>query len=161
MPPDRLDVRQLEASNRPGLRGLEHLRTAPHNGTADKLTKVVELIKGQLKSSQIKKRNKKSPSPPRTTQKPHAKRDFVKLNINKAHILAILKEGPGDRPPRPMNPNRPPSTRFCNYHDDTWHMITRCYQLKNLIKHKVQSGELSHLAVKDDSTHRILKKGYA
>ncbi|KAL8091974.1 hypothetical protein AgCh_034309 [Apium graveolens] len=76
--------------------------------------------------------------------------DITKLTIDKAHILAILKAKPGYRPPRPMNPNRPPSTKFCEYHEDTRHTIERCYQLKKLIEDKIQSERLSHFAVKDD-----------
>ena len=49
-----------------------------------------------------------------------------------------------------MNPNRAPSTRYCEYHEDTGHTTDRCFQLKNLIEDKVKSGELAHFAVKEE-----------
>ncbi|XP_074347582.1 uncharacterized protein LOC141686446 [Apium graveolens] len=56
-----------------------------------------------------------------------------------------------------MNPNRPLSNKFRDYHDDTGHITERCYQLKKLIEDKVQSGELTHFTVKED----LLRKSYA
>ena len=49
-----------------------------------------------------------------------------------------------------MNPNRPPSSKYCDYHEDTGHTTERCYQLCNLVENKIQSGELSHFALRED-----------
>lgn len=49
-----------------------------------------------------------------------------------------------------MNPNRPPSSRYCDYHEDTWHTTERCCQLKNLIEDKVQNGEFAHFIAKEE-----------
>lgn len=81
--------------------------------------------------------------PPR----PREERDLTKLGINESQIMAILKATPGYRPPRPMNPNRPPSNKFCDFHEDVGHTTERCYRLKNLIKDKIQNGELAYFAV--------------
>ena len=78
--------------------------------------------------------------PPR----PREERDFTKLNTDKATILAILKTEAGYRPPRPMNPNRAPSSKYCDYHEDTGHTTERCFQLGNLIEEKLQKGQLVH-----------------
>ncbi|KAL8119007.1 hypothetical protein AgCh_016487 [Apium graveolens] len=93
---------------------------------------------------------KQRPWPPR----PREERDFTKLSVHKPEILAIIKVSLGYRPPRPMNPNRPPSSRYCDYHEDTRHTTERCYQLKNLIEDKVQSGELAHFIAKEEPPHQ-------
>ncbi|XP_017224785.1 uncharacterized protein LOC108201008 [Daucus carota subsp. sativus] len=85
--------------------------------------------------------------PPRP---PREEKEFTKLTTDINSILAILKTDPNYRPPRPMNPNRAPSTRYCEYHEDTGHTTDRCFQLKNLIEDKVKSGELAHFAVKEE-----------
>lgn len=48
-------------------------------------------------------------------------RDPIKLKTDKATILAVLKTDPTYKPPRPMNPNRPPSNSYYKYHEDTGH----------------------------------------
>lgn len=74
--------------------------------------------------------------------RPKEEREFVKLNSDKTTILAVLKTDPSFVPPRPMNPNRPLSNRYCDYHEDTGHTTERCYQLANLIEDKIKNGEL-------------------
>ncbi|XP_017239615.1 uncharacterized protein LOC108212399 [Daucus carota subsp. sativus] len=81
---------------------------------------------------------------------PREEKDFTKLNTEITSILAIMKTDPNYRPPRPMNPNRPPSSKYCDYHEDTGHTTERCYQLRNLIENKIQSGELSHFTLRED-----------
>ncbi|XP_074352203.1 uncharacterized protein LOC141691377 [Apium graveolens] len=71
-------------------------------------------------------------------------KEFTKLTVNKATILAILKTEPGFRPPRPMKPGRPPSSRYCDYHEDTGHTTEQCYQLSNLIESKIRRGHFVH-----------------
>ncbi|XP_074369539.1 uncharacterized protein LOC141710961 [Apium graveolens] len=70
----------------------------------------------------------------------------IKLNTDMATILAVLKTYPTYRPPRPMNPNRPPSNKYCEFHEDTGHNTEQCFQLTNLIEDKVRSGQLAHYA---------------
>ncbi|XP_074327013.1 uncharacterized protein LOC141664953 [Apium graveolens] len=67
----------------------------------------------------------------------------IKLNTDKETILAILKTDPSYRPPRPMNPNRPPSSKYCDYHEDTGHETETCFQLTNLKEEKVRDGHLA------------------
>ncbi|XP_074377708.1 uncharacterized protein LOC141719230 [Apium graveolens] len=67
-------------------------------------------------------------------------KEFTKLTVDKATILAILKTEPDFRPPRPMKPGRPPSSRYCDYHEDTGHTTEQCYQLSNLIESKIRRG---------------------
>ena len=43
-----------------------------------------------------------------------------------------------------MNPDRPPSSRYCDFHEDYGHTTERCIQLSNLIEKKIQSGQLVH-----------------
>ncbi|KAL8135551.1 hypothetical protein AgCh_010260 [Apium graveolens] len=62
----------------------------------------------------------------------------------KSVILAVLKADPSYRPPSPMNPNRPPSNKYCEYHEDTGHETEHCFQLTNLIEDKIRSGHLAH-----------------
>ena len=61
-----------------------------------------------------------------------------------------MKTDPNYHPPRPMNPNRPQSSKYCDYHEDTGHTTERCYQLRNLVENKIQSGELSHFALREE-----------
>ncbi|XP_074359687.1 uncharacterized protein LOC141699739 [Apium graveolens] len=61
-------------------------------------------------------------------------KEFTKLTVDKATILAILKTEPDFRPPSPMKPGRPPSSRYCDYHEDIGHTTEQCYQLSNLIE---------------------------
>lgn len=67
------------------------------------------------------------------------------LNTDKVTILAVLKIDLDYRPPRPMNPNRPPSNRYCEFHEYTGHDTEKCFQLTNLIKDKIREGRLRHL----------------
>lgn len=71
---------------------------------------------------------------------------FTKLNTDKATILVVLKTEPDFRPPRPMKPGRLPSSRYCEYHEDTGHTTEQCYQLSNLIESKLRKGHLVHFA---------------
>ncbi|XP_074326653.1 uncharacterized protein LOC141664594 [Apium graveolens] len=106
-----------------------------------------------VKSSEDFSKTRISPVKQRSwPPRPREERDFTKLSIDKTHILAILKASPGYIPPRPMNPNRPPSNKFCDYHEDTGHTTKRCYQLKYLIEDEVQNGELAHFVAKEDSS---------
>nr|XP_017245509.1 PREDICTED: uncharacterized protein LOC108217176 [Daucus carota subsp. sativus] len=89
------------------------------------------------------------PWPPRP---PREERQFSKLNMDIATILAIMKADPNYKPPRPMNPNRPPSSKYCDYHEDTGHLTEKCFQLKHAIENKIQSGEFSHLVQREDPT---------
>ncbi|XP_074362650.1 uncharacterized protein LOC141702951 [Apium graveolens] len=77
---------------------------------------------------------------------PHDRKEkeFTKLTVNKATILEILKTEPDFRPPRPMKPGRPPSSRYCDYHQDTGHTTEQCYQLSNLIESKIRRGHFVH-----------------
>ncbi|XP_074347372.1 uncharacterized protein LOC141686221 [Apium graveolens] len=43
-----------------------------------------------------------------------------------------------------MNPNRPPSNKYCEYHEEKGHETERCYQLTNLIEEKIRDGHLAH-----------------
>lgn len=85
--------------------------------------------------------------PPR----PREERDFTKLNTDRASILAILKAKPSYKPPRPMNPKRFPSDRYCDYYEDTGHTTERCYPLKNLTEDKLQNGQLSHFIQRNNA----------
>ncbi|XP_017216818.2 uncharacterized protein LOC108194379 [Daucus carota subsp. sativus] len=85
--------------------------------------------------------------PPRP---PREQKEYTKLNVGLNEILAVIKADLNYRPPRPMNPDRPASDRYCDYHEDTGHTTDRCYQLRNLIERKIQSGEFSHWVLKDD-----------
>ncbi|XP_074336418.1 uncharacterized protein LOC141673565 [Apium graveolens] len=49
-----------------------------------------------------------------------------------------------------MNPNRPPSNKYCEYHEDTSHETEQCYQLTNLIEEKICDGQLAHYV---DNSH--------
>ncbi|KAK1372243.1 hypothetical protein POM88_028436 [Heracleum sosnowskyi] len=78
-------------------------------------------------------------------------KEFTKLNTDKATVLAILKAEPDYRPPRPMKPRRPPSSIYCEYHDDTGYTTDACFQLSSLIESKIRRGQLIHFV--DDTSH--------
>ncbi|XP_074322841.1 uncharacterized protein LOC141659814 [Apium graveolens] len=81
-------------------------------------------------------------------------KEFAKLNTEKTTILAVLKTEPDYRPPRPMKPGRPPSSRYCDYHEDTGHTTEQCFQLSNLIEGKICRGQLVHYVQREDSPRR-------
>lgn len=54
-----------------------------------------------------------------------------------------------------MNPNRPPSNRYCEYHEDTRHDTERCFQLTSLIEEKVRAGQLRHYVDNSGSRQSI------
>ncbi|XP_074360069.1 uncharacterized protein LOC141700156 [Apium graveolens] len=81
-------------------------------------------------------------------------KEFTKLNTEKTTILAILKIEPDYRPPRPMKSGRPPSSRYCDYHEDTGHTTEQCFQLSNLIEGKIHRGQLVHYVQREDSPRR-------
>lgn len=54
-------------------------------------------------------------------EKPREEKETIKLNTDKVTILAVLKTDPTYRLSWPMNPNKPPSSRYCEYHEDTGH----------------------------------------
>ncbi|XP_074362987.1 uncharacterized protein LOC141703346 [Apium graveolens] len=87
---------------------------------------------------------------------PHnrSEKEFTKLNTEKTTILAVLKTEPDYRPPRPMKPGRPPSSRYCEYHEDTGHTTEQCFQLSNLIEGKIRRGQLVHYVQHDDEPRR-------
>ncbi|KAK1403849.1 hypothetical protein POM88_003454 [Heracleum sosnowskyi] len=84
-----------------------------------------------------------------------SERKFTKLNTDKATILAILKTEPDYRPPRPMKPGRPPSSRYCEYHEDTGHTTDSYFQLSLFIESKIRRGQLVHFI--DDTSHPPLQ----
>ncbi|XP_074376720.1 uncharacterized protein LOC141718238 [Apium graveolens] len=53
-----------------------------------------------------------------------------------------------------MKPGRPPSSRYCEYHEDTSHTTEQCFQLSNLITGKIRRGQLFHYVQKDDALRR-------
>ncbi|XP_074326812.1 uncharacterized protein LOC141664756 [Apium graveolens] len=81
-------------------------------------------------------------------------KEFTKLNTEKMTILAVLKTEPDYRPPRPMKPGHPPSSRYCDYHEDTGHTTEQCFQLSNLIEGKIRRGQLVHYVQREDSPRR-------
>ncbi|XP_074324013.1 uncharacterized protein LOC141660913 [Apium graveolens] len=81
-------------------------------------------------------------------------KEFTKLNAEKATILAILKTESDYRPPRPMKPGRPLSSRYCDYHEYTGHTTEQCFQLNNLIEGKIRRGQLVHYVQQDDAPRR-------
>lgn len=94
-------------------------------------------------------------SPPRTRpdcherqyqQQPRQEKEFTKLNSDKSTILAVLKTEPEYRPPRPMKPGRPPSSRYCEYHEDSGHTTEQCFIL---IEGKIKRGQLVHFVEQD------------
>lgn len=48
-----------------------------------------------------------------------------------------------------MKPGRPPSSCFCEYHEDTGHTTEQCFHLSNLIEHKIRRGQLVHFTDTD------------
>ncbi|XP_074374330.1 uncharacterized protein LOC141714711 [Apium graveolens] len=83
-----------------------------------------------------------------------SKKEFTKLNTEKTTILAVLKIEPDYRPPRPIKPGRPPSSRYCEYHEDTGHITEQCFQHSNLIEGKIRRGQLVHYVQHDDEPRR-------
>lgn len=81
--------------------------------------------------------------------RPRPEKEHTKLNADKATVLAVLKTEPDYRPPRPMKPGRPPSSRYCEYHEDTGHTTEQCFQLSNLIESKIRRGKLVHFTEND------------
>ncbi|XP_074359918.1 uncharacterized protein LOC141700041 [Apium graveolens] len=53
-----------------------------------------------------------------------------------------------------MKPSRPPSSRYCDYHEDTGHTIKQCFQLSNLIEGKIHRGQLVPYVQQDDVPRR-------
>ncbi|XP_074354344.1 uncharacterized protein LOC141693224 [Apium graveolens] len=53
-----------------------------------------------------------------------------------------------------MKPGRPPSSRYCEYHEDTGHTTEQCFQLSNLIEGKIRRGQLVHYVQHDDEPRR-------
>ncbi|XP_074322829.1 uncharacterized protein LOC141659804 [Apium graveolens] len=96
-------------------------------------------------------------------------KEFTKLTVDKATILAILKTEPDFRPPRPMKPGRPPRSRYCDYHEDMGHTTKQCYQLSNLIESKIRRGHFVHYIEgqdqnqqrQDDKIVDVIFGGYA
>ncbi|XP_074374486.1 uncharacterized protein LOC141714889 [Apium graveolens] len=114
-----------------------------------------------------RRRERRRSPPPRTSDlpprdrrerdwQPHnrSEKEFTKLNTEKTTILAVLKMEPDYRPPRPMKPGRPPSSRYCEYHEDTGHTTEQCFQLSNLIEGKIRRGQLVHYVQHDDEPRR-------
>ncbi|XP_074356705.1 uncharacterized protein LOC141696464 [Apium graveolens] len=114
-----------------------------------------------------RRRERRRSPPPRTSDLPQrdrrekdwqprnqSEREFTKLNTEKTTILAVLKREPDYRPPRPMKPGRPPSSRYCEYHEDTGHTTEQCFQLSNLIEGKIHRGQLVHYVQHDDEPRR-------
>ncbi|XP_074342795.1 uncharacterized protein LOC141680478 [Apium graveolens] len=87
------------------------------------------------------------------TSKPKDAHEPTKLNTDKATILEVLKTEPSYRPPRPMNPNRPPNNKYCEYHEGTGHETDRCFT--NLIEEKICDGHLAHYVdnLRDHRSH--------
>ncbi|XP_074374221.1 uncharacterized protein LOC141714609 [Apium graveolens] len=50
-----------------------------------------------------------------------------------------------------MKAGRPPSSRYCDYHEDTGHTTEQCFQLSNLIEGKIRRGQLVHYVQQDDA----------
>lgn len=59
-----------------------------------------------------------------------------------------------------MNPNRPHSNRYCEFHEDTGHDTERCFQLTSLIEDKIRKGHLSHYVDRDESRSSTLHELY-
>ncbi|XP_074376852.1 uncharacterized protein LOC141718368 [Apium graveolens] len=68
-----------------------------------------------------------------------------------------------------MKPGHPPSSRYCDYHEDTGHTTEQCYQLSNLIESKIKKGHFIHYIEGQGQTHQrqddiivdIILRGYA
>ncbi|XP_074356814.1 uncharacterized protein LOC141696588 [Apium graveolens] len=50
-----------------------------------------------------------------------------------------------------MKAGRPPSSRYCEYHEDTGHTTEQCFQLSNLIEGKIRRGQLVHYVQQEDN----------
>ncbi|XP_074337403.1 uncharacterized protein LOC141674592 [Apium graveolens] len=61
-----------------------------------------------------------------------------------------------------MKPGRPPSSRYCDYHEDTGHTTEQCFQLSNLIEGKIRRGQLVHYVQREDSPrhHRRVEEDW-
>ncbi|XP_074355648.1 uncharacterized protein LOC141695289 [Apium graveolens] len=53
-----------------------------------------------------------------------------------------------------MKAGRPPSSRYCEYHEDTGHTTEQCFQLSNLIEGKIHRGQLVHYVQQEDNPRR-------
>ncbi|XP_074342949.1 uncharacterized protein LOC141680690 [Apium graveolens] len=78
-----------------------------------------------------------------------SKKEFTKLNTEKTTILAVLKTEPNYCPLRPMKTGRPPSSRYCEYHEDSGHTTRRHHRgeddrVIDVIFGGVAAGGLSH-----------------
>ncbi|XP_074337421.1 uncharacterized protein LOC141674609 [Apium graveolens] len=49
---------------------------------------------------------------------------------------------------------KPPSSKYCEYHEDTGHTTEQCFQLSNLIEGKIHRGQLVHYVQHDDEPRR-------
>lgn len=78
-----------------------------------------------------------------------------KIEYRQATILTVLKTDPKYRPPRLMNPNRPPSSRYYEFHEDTGNDTERCFQLTSLMKDKIRKCHLKHYVDHDEPCRSI------
>ncbi|XP_074346515.1 uncharacterized protein LOC141685306 [Apium graveolens] len=53
-----------------------------------------------------------------------------------------------------MKAGRPPSSRYCEYHEDTGHTTEQCFELSNLIEGKIRRGQLVHYVQQEDNPRR-------
>ncbi|XP_074342670.1 uncharacterized protein LOC141680305 [Apium graveolens] len=53
-----------------------------------------------------------------------------------------------------MKPGRPPSSRYCDYHEDMGHTTEQCYQLSNLIESKIGKGHFVHYIERQGQTQQ-------
>ncbi|XP_074374340.1 uncharacterized protein LOC141714737 [Apium graveolens] len=53
-----------------------------------------------------------------------------------------------------MKPGLPPSSRYCDYHEDTGHITEQCYQLSNLIESKIRKSHFVHYVEGQGQTHQ-------
>ncbi|XP_074347316.1 uncharacterized protein LOC141686161 [Apium graveolens] len=82
---------------------------------------------------------------------PRPEKEFIKLNANKAAIVAVLKMESDYRPPTPIKYGWPPSSRCCDYHEDIGDTTELCFQLSYLIESKFHRGQLVH---QEDTSQR-------
>lgn len=57
-----------------------------------------------------------------------------------------------------MKHGRPPSSRYCEYHEDTGHTTEQCFQLSNLIESKIRKGKLVHFTDSDAPIPREIQR---